>query len=207
MGLVLLTSCGGGGASRLPVTLSGGYLLEADAEVVVGFPFASTGTLERQRVATLHQRGGTGKGQIVGVFDSGVELGHPDLAGQFQYICSMGHCNGQGGSHDDGQPGLDRMDYQSPLEDTDGHGTAVNGVIAARRNGVGTFGIAYEAKIASYGNTAPVPWDEGCGLYEGCNSIEHAWGSVFDQQIARGVDWMRSLNVQIINNSWTRTGP
>ena len=36
---------------------------------------------------------------------------------------------------------------------------------------------------------------------------EHQWGPVFDEQIARGVDWMRSLGVRAVNNSWSRTWP
>ena len=34
---------------------------------------------------------------------------------------------------------------------------------------------------------------------------EHQWGPVFDEQIARGVDWMTSLGVRAVNNSWFRT--
>ena len=211
LALVVLTSCGGGGGgggdSTQPVLFTGVYLSETQTEVAVGFPNSEAGRLERLRVASMHQRGGTGIGQIVGVFESGVDLDHPDLTGQFQYICSMGHCNGQGGSHDDGRPSLDRTDFQSPLEDTDGHGTVVNGMIAARRNNMGVYGIAYEAKIASYGNSTPVPWDAGCSPHLDCNNLGHDWGSIFDQQTARGVDWMRSLNIRTINNSWTRTGP
>ena len=129
----------------------------------------------------MHRRGGTGVGQIVGTFDSGAKPDHPDLAGKFPHVCAMGDC-------DDGRP---NVVYPSPRFDTDGHGTNVNGVIAARRNGVGVFGIAYGARIASFGNTAP----------------SDTWDGVFDEQIARGFDWMRSLGVRVTNCSWSRTRP
>lgn len=88
LALVVLTSCGGGGDSTQPVLFTGVYLSETETEVAVGFPNSEAGRLVRLRVADLPQRGGTGRGQIVGVFDSGVDPDHPDLTGQFQYICT-----------------------------------------------------------------------------------------------------------------------
>jgi type VII secretion-associated serine protease mycosin len=69
----------------------------------------------------------TGKGVIVGVIDTGVDGGHPDLAGRLL-------------------PGLDLSFRQRPdaLEDLDGHGTAMAGLIAA--NGQ-ALGIAPDATI------------------------------------------------------------
>jgi type VII secretion-associated serine protease mycosin len=69
----------------------------------------------------------TGKGVIVGVIDTGVDGGHPDLADRLL-------------------PGLDLSFFQRPdaLEDLDGHGTAMAGLIAA--NGQ-ALGIAPDATI------------------------------------------------------------
>ena len=69
----------------------------------------------------------TGKGVIVGVIDTGVDGGHPDLAGRLL-------------------PGLDLSFFERPdaLEDLDGHGTAMAGLIAANGR---ALGIAPDATI------------------------------------------------------------
>jgi type VII secretion-associated serine protease mycosin len=69
----------------------------------------------------------TGQGVIVGVIDTGVDGGHPDLADRLL-------------------PGADLTFFQNPdaLEDLDGHGTAMAGLIAA--NGQ-ALGIAPDATI------------------------------------------------------------
>ena len=185
-----------------------------DRESVVAFPALLGGgppdeerraREEAARVSAMHARGGTGRGEIVGTIESGANPGHPDLAGQFVHVCAMGDC-------DDGRPGLDRPDA-SPRLDTDGHGTLVNGIVAAKRNGIGVYGVAHEARIASFGNTHTVvyPWGNACPFGVGCppgvSDREDRWGPVFDEQIARGVDWMRSLGVGAVNNSWSRTWP
>ena len=170
-------------------------------ERVVGFPALypslhfselQVAQEEARRVSVMHGRGGTGTAQIVGVFDSGAAPSHIDLEGKFAHTCAMGDC-------DDGRP--NRSDH-SPWMDTNDHGTAVNGVIAARKNGTGMYGVAYEARIASYGNTASVhpPWGTGC-VERGCT----LWSELFDSETARGVDWMNTLGARVVNNSWSRT--
>ena len=215
--LLALTACGGGGDAPPP----GGNPPVGQPpprpeprERVVGFPALSQGgspeeereaRAEAARVSAMHNRGGTGRGQIVGTIESGAHRDHPDLAGQFAHLCAMGRC-------DDGRPELERGDH-SPLYDTDGHGTVVNGIVAAKRNGIGVYGIAYEARIASFGNTHTVvyPWGNQCppgvGCPPGVAGREDQWGPIFDQQIARGFDWMTSLGVRAVNNSWSRTWP
>ena len=225
--LLALTACGGGGGGappgpgKAPVEQpppepeppgDGGFT--PARERVVGFPALSQGgypeeereaRAEADRVSAMHSRGGTGRGQVVGTIESGAHRDHPDLAGQFAHLCAMGRC-------DDGRPELDRGDH-SPLYDTDGHGTVVNGIVAAKKNGTGVYGVAYEARIASYGNTHTVvyPWGNRCppgvGCPPGVADREHQWGPIFDEQIARGVDWMTSLGVRAVNNSWSRTWP
>ena len=219
--LVALTACGGGGSGPSsssdphgsPPPADGGFT--PDRERPVGFAAAFWDSSshhtrvaidEAARVSAMHRRGGTGGGETVGVFDSGVNPDHEDLRGQYAAQCAMGLCNGAMGSDDDGRPELDRYDH-SPLYDTDGHGTSVLGVVAARRNGAGVYGVAYEARIASYGNSAAVPWDDGTCVDCAFGARDHAWGGIFDKQTARGVDWMRSLGVGATNFSWGRTYP
>ncbi len=218
--LLAVSACSGGsGGAPLPSSGQpppqpeppgvGGFT--PDREIVVAFPALLAGGLpdeerearaEAGRVSAMHGRGGTGRGEIVGTIESGANPEHPDLAGQFAHVCAMGEC-------DDGRPELDRRD-PSPSLDTHGHGTSVNGIVAARRNGTGVYGVAYEARIASYGNTHTVvyPWGNICGGADCPPRVadrEDQWGPVFDEQIARGVDWMNSLGVRAVNNSWLRT--
>lgn len=214
---LLLSSgaCGGGGGGSPPPPrppppppAEGGFTPERERPAgFLGDSSHQTGVANEEiaRVSAMHRRGGTGRGETVGIFDSGVS-DHADLRGQYAARCAMGLCNGTGGSDDDGRSGLDRSDH-SPLRDTDGHGTTVHGVVAARRNGEGIYGVAYEARIASWGNTAPVPWDDGTCVGCGFGARDHVWGGVFDRQTARGVDWMRSLGVGVSNFSWGRTWP
>lgn len=172
-------------------------------------------------VGAMHGRGGTGAGQVMGVIDSGATRAdrdpaapfvawNADLAGRFASMEGMGRCamsdarrtcqggfitsfdgdavtGGWGGLHD----GRD-----------DGHGTNVNGIVAALKNSVGMHGVAYDARIASYSTTPSVepPWGTG-------GREPHEWSPLFDFEVARGFDRMRTDNVFVVNLSWERTGP
>jgi subtilisin len=70
-----------------------------------------------------------GAGVNVAVIDTGIDLNHPDLAGN---VVGGTNCSGGGPkSYDDGN----------------GHGTHVAGIIAALDNGIGVVGVAPEAKL------------------------------------------------------------
>ncbi|MBJ7330312.1 MAG: S8 family serine peptidase [Solirubrobacteraceae bacterium] len=74
---------------------------------------------------------GTGTGQTVAVVDGGVQIGHPDLAGQLDLADAY-----------------DYVDRDATPQDLDGHGTHVAGTIAALAdNGVGVAGVAPGARI------------------------------------------------------------
>lgn len=76
-----------------------------------------------------------GEGQVVAVLDTGVDLTHPDLAGNLW--------NGPGGIH-----GHDFVDGDSNPDDFDYHGTHVAGTIAAiDDDGLGVAGVAPDARI------------------------------------------------------------
>ena len=78
------------------------------------------------RLAELH-RASTGRKVAVAVIDSGIDAAHPDLAGQVALQENL-------------------VDDQAGVAET--HGTAVAGVIAARRdNGVGIAGVAPDARL------------------------------------------------------------
>jgi type VII secretion-associated serine protease mycosin len=67
--------------------------------------------------------------QTIGVLDTGVDAGHPDLAGHLL-------------------PGYNTLNTALPPNDGDGHGTATTGIIAAGTgNGTGIAGVAWNAKV------------------------------------------------------------
>lgn len=88
--------------------------------------YAAQPAAQQWRLADLHQFA-TGRGVRVAVVDSGVEAGHPDLAGQV--------ANNQ-----------NFVDDRPPPPES--HGTAVASIIAARAdNGAGIAGVAPHARV------------------------------------------------------------
>jgi subtilisin family serine protease len=70
-----------------------------------------------------------GNGAVVAVIDSGVNAGHPDLAGRLV-------------------PGHDFVDGDDTPQDGEGHGTHVTGIVAANDgNGVGVSSVAPAARV------------------------------------------------------------
>ncbi len=83
--------------------------------------------LEMTRFSDAYARGWTGLGSLVTIADTGIDSDHPDLA-----------------------PGLahGRDFTNTGLEDTNGHGTHVAGIVAAQRDGIGMHGGAFDAELA-----------------------------------------------------------
>lgn len=116
----------------------------------------------------------SGRGIKIGVVDEGIQYTHPELAANY-----------------DGS-----IDYDSLLNTNDGinpanapHGTAVAGVIAARNDGIGTTGVAFNSQVASFRFLGSGSTD---GTY--LDLIE-----VIRLQADRGVD--------VSNNSWGWVDP
>ena len=75
-----------------------------------------------------------GDGVVVAVLDTGADLGHPDLVGQFA-------------TAQDGRTGRDFVD-EGDVTDPNGHGTIVTGLVAAAaNNGEGVAGVAPAARV------------------------------------------------------------
>ncbi len=120
----------------------------------------------------------TGEGATVAVVDTGVDLGHPDLAGQLvpgaTFVCEEGH---EGPCGDGGWEGID-----GEGQDVDSHGTHVAGTIAAvADNGVGVAGVAPDAKIM------PI------------KVLEDGSGS--SEDIADGIRWAADNGADVVNLS------
>ena len=110
----------------------------------------------------------TGFPIVVAVIDSGVELNHPDLVGRI-FAQGFDFVDGD----DDPSPGSTSSD--------DAHGTMVAGVIAAPENGLGTVGVAPDARIMAVRACS----DGSCGTSD----------------VANGIIWAVDHHAEIINLS------
>ncbi len=93
----------------------------------------------------------TGAGVVVAVLDTGVQLDHPDLAGAIwrnaDEVPGNGRDDDRNGYVDDVN-GVNMFDGSPNVNDDEGHGTHVAGIVAARRgNGAGGAGVAPEAQV------------------------------------------------------------
>jgi subtilisin family serine protease len=91
-----------------------------------------------------------GKNVVVAVLDSGVQIDHPDLVGNI-WTNPNETVNGiddDGNGIVDDVHGANTLSHTGDVDDTDGHGTHIAGIIAARAgNGVGIAGVAPGATI------------------------------------------------------------
>ena len=146
------------------------------------------------RVEEVWGMGITGKGIRIAVSDSGLDIGHEEFRGQL--------LDGEHRNYDDlsfpwiGDP--------SPTDNGADHGTGVAGMIAmAAKNGKGSRGVAYGAKIAGfkggYGNGEVAYLDAAQGDFDIFN---YSWGANtcgFEEggslnvvaQLKRGVETLR----------------
>ena len=118
--VLALAGCGGGNDLLLP-----GHWETAEYRAQAGLGLI--------HASSMYARGGTGKGVVVGLLDSGATPDHPDLSGKYDIVDSF--------------DGVDPMD-SNPVNG--GHGTHVAGILAAHKNDSGMHGVAYDATLASY---------------------------------------------------------
>lgn len=76
-----------------------------------------------------YARGLTGSGIVIALFDTGVDLSHPEFTGRVA------------------AGARDFMRDTNQITDPNGHGTHVGGIMAANRDGNGMHGVAYEALL------------------------------------------------------------
>ena len=125
-----IAGCGGAGGSLGPAAARPAPAPLGAPQDPAGSPeFARNDGVDVINAEAAYLRGATGAGVTVAVIDTGLDADHPDLAGNvladsFDVVSGTGH-----------------------VDDADGHGTMVAGVIAAERNGLGSHGVAYDAGL------------------------------------------------------------
>ncbi|MGK7922549.1 MAG: S8 family serine peptidase [Trichodesmium sp.] len=106
--------------------------------------------LDLVKAPEVWHQGFQGDGIVVAVIDSGVDYTHPELTGQIwknsNEIPNNNIDDDRNGYVDDVQ-GWDFVNNDNDPMDEEDHGTHIAGTIAAKRDGVGTTGIAPNAKI------------------------------------------------------------
>ena len=155
--LVMLVLAGCGGQGTLPMA--------SDWETP---EYRAQGGLGLIKASAMYARGGTGKGITIGLLDSGATTDHPELTGKYVLVDSFN----------------DGIDPQDTDVDARGHGTHVAGIMAARKDGAGMHGVAYEAQLASYA----LEFDEN--------------DDVVDADLRDAIDNLHAREVWIVNNSW-----
>jgi Subtilase family len=168
--LVILAGCGGGGGGGGSESLSRhppGFFETAEY-------FANRG-LEGIEASSAYAAGATGNGIMVGVVDTGIDLDHPEFAGVID------------------DHSIDIMTGSAAtLGDVDGHGTAVAGIIGARRNGALSHGVAFGARLLVVRADAPGSCPGACA---------------FDQaNVAAATDYAVNQGAHVINYSLGGTG-
>ncbi|GGE87280.1 hypothetical protein GCM10011404_20120 [Sphingomonas prati] len=120
--------------------------------------------------ATAYDRGVTGSGVIAGIIDSGINTTGSEFAGRIS-AASADLVGARG------------------IQDENGHGTAVAGVLGAARNDVGGLGMAYGATLLVLRTDAA----GSCTTEDGCTHSDVA--------IARGIDTAVQNRARVINIS------
>lgn len=124
-----------------------------------GDPYAELQRASAEMRSDLAHRWSTGVGVTVAVVDTGVDVGHPDLAGRIAKVANF---------VERGERSFTR----------DVHGTAVAGVVAAvAGNGIGIAGVAPEARLLAMKACWPVAEgsaDAACDSYTLAQAVDTA---------------------------------
>lgn len=119
------------------------------------------------------------KSVLVGLFDTGIDVTHPDLAGQVKADASAS-CLG----------GVPDPSPATWTNDVIGHGTFVAGIVAAKKNGVGIVGVAPNVSLAMVKVAIEDPNDPRLG-------------EVYPDAFLCALDWALTHDWDLINASLT----
>lgn len=154
----------------------------------------------------------TGEGTVVAVVDTGIDAGHPDLAGRL--FTNPGEVPGNGVVDDgngyaDDVAGYDFDGRDPDPDDLHGHGTHVAGTVAAAAgNGIGLAGVAHGARIMPVTGLGDDGIGEESALIEalfyaaanGADVVNLSWGgfSVPSQAMFDAVRAVDALGVVVV---------
>lgn len=111
--------------SKVDESLEENHILKP-TNLNTGYHFQESGYKEIE-FESVYRNDITGKGSVVAIIDTGCDLSHPDLKDNI-----IGYYNSADGFD---------------VNDEDGHGTSVAGVVAASDNSTGIIGVAPDAKL------------------------------------------------------------
>lgn len=132
--------------------------------------------LERIKAPGAWKQGAKGKGAVIAILDSGIDLSHPDLRDRLVRGVDL--------ASDSDCPGP---------QDQAGHGTVVAGAAAATAgNGIGISGVAPEARLM------PVRTSTGLEAAGGPDAV-----AAFNRVFAEGIRWAADHGADVINISYT----
>ncbi|PPR77157.1 MAG: hypothetical protein CFH01_01669, partial [Alphaproteobacteria bacterium MarineAlpha2_Bin1] len=123
--LINLSACGGGGGGSISGAGGGSSSPGGGSSVFNTAEFQSNFGLARIGALTALNNNSTGSGVIVGILDTGIDLDNPEFSGRI----SANSTNITEGA-------------AVSVDDLNGHGTAVAGIIGAAKNDSGIHGVA-----------------------------------------------------------------
>ncbi len=119
--------------------------------------------------------GATGQGVTVAVIDSGIDIDNPEFTGRIDPASK------------------DILTSRGSLNDVDGHGTLVSGIIAANRDAAGMHGVAFDSKILAVRSEERAP----------CSGTDDDPDECVynNEDLANAVDYAVANGAEIINLS------
>lgn len=128
--------------------------------------------LDQINAIAVYEQGHYGENITVAVIDTGIDQDHPQIADNLHSASTNIVTNSK-----------------NDLEDVDGHGTGVAGVIAAVRDELDVHGVAFQSKILAINAADP----GSCSASDGC--------SFYDNDIAAALDYARTNGAKVVNIS------
>jgi hypothetical protein len=125
--------------------------------------------LAAMHTLSAYGAGLSGEGVTIGIVDTGIDIGNPEFKGGISPL-SIDITTGSAAT----------------LQDENGHGTAVAGIAAARHNGSGPEGVAFDATILAVRADA----------HGQCDTCDFD-----DWDIARGIDYAVDNGARVVNLS------
>ncbi len=205
-------------ARRSAVALSVLFVLTASAPAHA--EFNATPGLTTINAHYAYARGLDGRGQALGIMDTGVHMAHPELAGRvfgvvMQGLDKAGHpC--QRGPYltgdkacffSDGRPSINYFETDGrsgagPQTEIafESHGTHVAGTMIAARDGKGVQGVAPQAKLfsATFSSNSYVPRSPlGSIIEDRILAVSYT-----PEALERAYAGLRRANVRAVNQSW-----